>query len=62
MFNNGIWKSHKRLKNSQENNSETVPNKNGKKNLKKFLKKDIYIYLEERKKNIDNLDFNIIIV
>ena len=43
-------------KNSQQNNSETVTNENGKE-----IPKGRYISLEERQKVVDNLDFNIIV-
>ena len=43
-------------KNSQQNNSETISNKNDEK-----LPKERYISPEERQKVIDNLIFNIIV-
>ena len=45
-------------KNSEQNNSERVTNENHKKYLKKYIKKDIYIYKRETK-IINNLDINI---
>ena len=47
-------------KNSQENNWETVTNENDKEIFKE-IPKERYISQEERQKNIDNLDINIII-
>ena len=44
------------LKNSQQNNSETVTNENDKE-----IPKQRYISSEERQKIIDNLIFNIIV-
>ena len=44
-------------KNSQQNNSEVVT----KRMINKYLKTYIYIYPEERQKNIDNLDIIIIV-
>ena len=43
-------------KNLQQNNSETVTNENGKE-----IPKEWYMPLEERKKVVDNLDFNIVV-
>ena len=43
-------------KNLQQNNLETSTNQNDKK-----IPKERYIFPEERQKNIDNLDINIIV-
>ena len=43
-------------KNLQQNNSETVTNENGKE-----IPNEWYMPLEERKKVVDNLDFNIVV-
>ena len=50
----------KNLKNSKQNNSETVPNETDKE-IPKDIPKERYISPEERQKIIDNLIFNIIV-
>ena len=46
----------KAWKNSQQNNSETVANKNDKE-----TRKEKYLFLDKRQKIFDNLDINIIV-
>ena len=46
----------KAWKNSQQNNSETVANKNDKE-----TRKEKYLFLDKRQKTFDNLDINIIV-
>ena len=47
-------------KNSQQNNSESVTNENDQEILKE-ISKERYMFPEESKKIIDNLDINIIL-